>query len=119
MKTQSEVITHLSKNSKTTIYSFQFWHKITTPGTGDLLMNAYVMLLFGIDTVPDVCQQYICTQLRQTLSNIVLINDLNPLLHEFHQHTPNVWPYISIDQAVIDQWVDSMAHCPTNVKHWL
>jgi hypothetical protein len=89
-----------------------FWHKITTLGVADPLMNAYVMLLFGIDTVPDACRQYICTQLRQTQPDIVLINDLNPELNRFHQRTPNVWPYISIDKAVVDLWVDGMAHFP-------
>ena len=76
----------------------EFWHKITTPGVADPLMNAYSMLLFGIDTVPDACRQYICTQLCQTPPDIVLINDLNPVLHRFHQSTPNVWLYISIDK---------------------
>ena len=90
----------------------EFWHKITTPGAGDLLMNAYAMLLFGIDTVPDACQQYIGTQLRQTPPDIVLIKDLNPLLHGFHQRTPNVWPYISIDKALVDRWADCMGRCP-------
>ena len=89
-----------------------FWHKITTPGTGDPLMNAYAMLLFDIDTVPDACRQYVCTQLRQTPPDIILINDLNPLLYGFHQRTPNVWPCISIDKAIVDRWANGMAHFP-------
>jgi len=90
----------------------EFWHKITTPGACDPLMNAYAMLLFDIKIVPDACQQYICTQLRQTPPDIVLINNSNPLLHGFHQRTPNVWPYISIDKAAVDKWADGMVCCP-------
>jgi hypothetical protein len=88
----------------------EFWHKITTPGACDPLMDAYAML--HIETVPDAGRQYICTQLRQTPPDIVLIEDLNPLPHGFHQRTPNVWPYISIDKAAVDRWVDCMACCP-------
>ena len=65
-------------------------------------MNAHAMLLFDIDTVPDVCRQYVCAQLRQTPPDIVLITDLDPSIHGFHQRTPNMLSYISIDKALVD-----------------
>jgi len=89
-----------------------FWQTITTPGVCDPLMNAYAMLLFDIKTLPNACRQYICTQLRETPPDIVLISDLSPLLHGFHQRTPSTWPYICIDRAAVDRWVDGMVYRP-------
>ena len=77
-------------------------------------MNAHAMLLFDIDTVPDVCRQYVCAQLRQTPPDIVLITDLDPSIHGFHQRTPNMLSYISIDKALVDRWAGGMARRPND-----
>lgn len=111
IKSDNPPIAKLDDNHIFVQFVKEFWHKITTPGAGDPLMNAYAMLLFDINVVPDACRQYICTQLRQTPPDIVLINDLNPLFLGF-QRTPNVWPYISIHKAIVDRWADGMARFP-------
>ena len=46
------------------------------------------------------------------ISDIALINDLDPRLTGFHQRTPNPWPYISIRKKAVDRWADGMAHFP-------
>ena len=79
----------------------ELWHKITTPGAANPLMDAYAMLLFDIDTVPDACRQYICTQLRQTPPDIVLIDGLNPRLRGFHQRTPITVVFRPIVRAML------------------
>jgi len=91
-----------------------FWNKITTPGVCDPLMDAYAMLLFDIETVPDACRQYVCDQLRETPPDIVVIDSLNPesLLHGFHQRTSKVWPYINVAKATVDKWEHGMVHSP-------
>lgn len=115
IKSDNPPIEKLDDNHILVGFLKEFWHIITTPGAGDPLMDAYAMLLFDIHIIPDACRQYIGTQLRQTPPDIILINDLNPLLSGFHQRTPNVWPYISIDKAIVDRWADGMAHSPN--KH--
>src|ERR1700691_2786450 len=70
------------------------------------LQSFDAMILFGIDTVLELCRQYVRSQLRQMPPDIVIVNGLNPLLHGFHQ----LWPYISIAKPAVNMWEHGMAH---------
>jgi len=94
-----------------------FWDKITTPGTGDLLMDCYSMLHFGIDAVSEASRQYVRTQLRRSPPDIVLIlNNVNQPLYRFHQRTAKVWHYICIDKETVDRWADLMEWLPNDYQ---